>query len=848
MAEAKIRITADTAQAERALGSLTRSLGALVTVAAVSALAKQFMDLSDAATNLQNKLNLVTQEGQTSAQAFALMAATANNLGAPMKDVGDLFFRIANNTKDLGLTQVEQLRITELLIKGFQLTGQSMAETQGAITQLGQAFSQGVLRGDELNSVLEALPMVADALAQKLGVTRGALKALGEAGRISSKDLKDAILESGVALDQAYLQRIPTIQNAFNVLKNTFDVLAQKTTEATGINQVFSYALLIVADAVITVYEWFQKWGKVILYTIEILGSLFLAFKAYKLIMAIWEGVGAAIAFVAKNVKSLLTVMAPLLTFLGINVIEVNKSLEELFSTDKESMADKYQKKLEEINKRLGIDTVQAVNKAKAATGGLTSQQVKDADAVKKATINRNEELRKIIQTQKDAVALTQFDNNELKIQEVILNANKSLIQAIKNDKGEIIGYTKGLNAEEENTLRTLKMQEIQGTILRDLKVELRKNTEDLNFILANANRLTNEQLEAELQILDIQRQLGQELDSEIQQKIRSNAETQRQIEYIKTIKQGLDSVNKVLTGPAAGAAAAGQLGNLDPIRAAQTAQETLFNGLEYLRQNDLISEQQYLDAKLRANQDFQLKMAELQEDRATKEYQIQQKLLEIEVKRIERVLMANTTGIAQILTEEQRATLQKVGQQERMKAIVSERIEFEKKSEVEKAQFAIQQGATIFSALGAQNKRAFEAAKAFNMANAIMNTYMAATKALATYPWPFGLVAAAAAVASGLAQVAQIRAQTYSGRALGGPVMGGNPYIVGESGPELFVPGTTGSIVRNDQLGGKNVTVNFQIVANDTTGFDQLLYSRRGMITQIINDAVLEKGKRSIA
>ena len=63
-----------------------------------------------------------------------------------------------------------------------------------------------------------------------------------------------------------------------------------------------------------------------------------------------------------------------------------------------------------------------------------------------------------------------------------------------------------------------------------------------------------------------------------------------------------------------------------------------------------------------------------------------------------------------------------------------------------------------------------------------------------------------------------------------------------------MFVPGTTGSIVRNDQLGGKAVTVNFQIVANDTTGFDQLLYSRRGMITQIINDAVLEKGRRSIA
>jgi hypothetical protein len=95
--------------------------------------------------------------------------------------------------------------------------------------------------------------------------------------------------------------------------------------------------------------------------------------------------------------------------------------------------------------------------------------------------------------------------------------------------------------------------------------------------------------------------------------------------------------------------------------------------------------------------------------------------------------------------------------------------------------------------------------------------------------------------------QVAQIRSQTYSGRALGGPVMGGKPYIVGESGPELFTPNTTGSITRNSDIGnGGNVTVNFQITANDTTGFDQLLASRKGVIQQIISDAMLEKGKRS--
>ena len=190
---------------------------------------------------------------------------------------------------------------------------------------------------------------------------------------------------------------------------------------------------------------------------------------------------------------------------------------------------------------------------------------------------------------------------------------------------------------------------------------------------------------------------------------------------------------------------------------------------------------------------------------------------------------------------------LRKVGSDEAQQ-IAKTRTDFEKKTELEKTQFALDQGAQLFTALGAQNRKAFEAAKAFNIANAIMNTYMAATKALATYPPPFSFIAAAAAVGMGLAQVAQIRSQQYSGRALGGPVMGNQSYIVGERGPELFTPSTTGSITRNDQLNGSGVVnVNFSIQAVDATSVDALLYQRRGLITQIISDAMMEKGQRGI-
>jgi SLT domain-containing protein len=123
----------------------------------------------------------------------------------------------------------------------------------------------------------------------------------------------------------------------------------------------------------------------------------------------------------------------------------------------------------------------------------------------------------------------------------------------------------------------------------------------------------------------------------------------------------------------------------------------------------------------------------------------------------------------------------------------------------------------------------------------------MAATKAFATFGgWPFGAIAAAATIAMGMAQVATIRSQQYSGRQLGGPVMGGQSYVVGENGPEIFTPNSTGSITPNGKLGDTPPTqVVFNINANDTRGFDELLSARRGLITQIIRDAQSERGQK---
>ena len=86
-----------------------------------------------------------------------------------------------------------------------------------------------------------------------------------------------------------------------------------------------------------------------------------------------------------------------------------------------------------------------------------------------------------------------------------------------------------------------------------------------------------------------------------------------------------------------------------------------------------------------------------------------------------------------------------------------------------------------------------------------------------------------------------------------GGSLQRGQPAIVGEEGPELFVPNQSGSVIPNNRLGettttgdmmGDQVTVNFNINTVDAAGFDELLVDRRNTIVGIINSALTKRGK----
>ena len=87
-----------------------------------------------------------------------------------------------------------------------------------------------------------------------------------------------------------------------------------------------------------------------------------------------------------------------------------------------------------------------------------------------------------------------------------------------------------------------------------------------------------------------------------------------------------------------------------------------------------------------------------------------------------------------------------------------------------------------------------------------------------------------------------------FAGFAKGGAVSKGKPVVVGERGPELFVPNQTGQITQSARgTGGEGVNVNFNINTVDASGFEDLLFRSRGAISSLINQAVNEQGRGAV-
>lgn len=262
--------------------------------------------MADTYTNIQNKLRLVTTGTENLARVTKELQGIANETRSDFEATSELYARLANSSKELGVGQEQLLKFTKTLNQAIVLSGASAEEAAGGIRQLAQGMASGTLRGDELNSVMENFPKVADIIAQGLGVTRGELRKLGAEGKITAKDIIDAFAAAEKAVNEDFGKTIPTVSQSLTVFRNNFMIWVGEMDQALGITQNLSKFILYLSDNLDTLIPILTGVGVAI--AAAFAPSLIAAFAAQ--IRGLWvlmaaNPIGAVVAVVAGLVTTL---------------------------------------------------------------------------------------------------------------------------------------------------------------------------------------------------------------------------------------------------------------------------------------------------------------------------------------------------------------------------------------------------------------------------------------------------------------------------------------------------------------------------------------------------------------
>lgn len=238
--------------AEKSAGAidlLKKALGALGGALA----AREALRLADSYTNLQNRLRATGLEGNQLIGVYDALLKVSNDTRSSLEGSVELYSRLAISSKELGVSQQQLVDFTKSLNQAILLSGASATEAQAGLIQLSQGMASGTLRGDELRSVLEQLPAVADVIAKQLGVTRGELRQLGQDGKITAQTILKAFQGSREELEKRFAKTIPTLSQSFQVLKNNVINLIGSFDTSTGVTGALSSALFALARNIDTV-------------------------------------------------------------------------------------------------------------------------------------------------------------------------------------------------------------------------------------------------------------------------------------------------------------------------------------------------------------------------------------------------------------------------------------------------------------------------------------------------------------------------------------------------------------------------------------------------------------------
>lgn len=202
----------------------------------------------DAYTGMQNRLKLVTESQEQLNLAMSDTFVIAQKSYQSWDSVIQVYQRFSDNAKTLNIDMAKTAELTETVSKAVAISGASTQAAEAALTQFGQALASGVLRGEELNSILEQTPALAKAIAQGMGITVGQLRSVAAEGKITGEVLVNALTKSKKSVDELFAKTDVTIGQSLTLLSNEVTKFTGEAGKASGVATTLASSIQILAN------------------------------------------------------------------------------------------------------------------------------------------------------------------------------------------------------------------------------------------------------------------------------------------------------------------------------------------------------------------------------------------------------------------------------------------------------------------------------------------------------------------------------------------------------------------------------------------------------------------------
>ena len=202
--------------ANRLTSSLKSLAGAYVGLQGFQAL----LNMSDTMSSTTARLDMMNDGLQTTAQLNDMIFASANRARGSYNETANMVAKLGTLAGDAFGSSAEIVAFAEQINKQMAISGTSTMEGQAAMLQLTQAMASGVLRGEELNSVLEQTPMIAQTIADYLGVNVGQMRDMASEGAITAEIVKNAMFAAAEETNAKFAEMPMTWGQVWTIFGN----------------------------------------------------------------------------------------------------------------------------------------------------------------------------------------------------------------------------------------------------------------------------------------------------------------------------------------------------------------------------------------------------------------------------------------------------------------------------------------------------------------------------------------------------------------------------------------------------------------------------------------------------